>query len=363
MPRALALLLLLLASAPARADEPAPPPATFGYDLDRGAFIRTRDGAWELNPYAMVQLQSVSDFLDGQADSTRFALHAAKLILHGHIVRPTVTYHFQINAGEGQVVAEDIYLRWDALPQLTLLAGQIEVPFNRQHITLEAYQQLVDRSLADRRFNLRRDIGAAVYLSTADHRYEATASAWNGMGPNATTADGSLLLAGRLAWNPFGPIEFREADLAHATRPRLSIAVAAAWDAHRAVTIGSARTPTDMHQVVQGVAELTLRWRGVSLTGEAHLRRMHRPDFTPMTDWGAFAQLGVFLVPRHFEVAARYCQLGGDLAPTDPFREVVGGANYYFHGHRFKAQADAGFTDTLDGTRDLRVRLQLEFFL
>lgn len=125
---ALAAALALIA-APARADLP---PADFGYDPDRGAFIRTRDQAWELNPYAMVQLQHVSLFEKGEVSSTTFSLHSAKLILHGHVFDPTLTYHFQLNAGEGKVVAENIYLRWDPDLALGILAGQIEKDATRE---------------------------------------------------------------------------------------------------------------------------------------------------------------------------------------------------------------------------------------
>ena len=96
-------------------EDPAPRP-TVGYAPDSGAFLRTPDGAWELNPYAMVQITSVTTGGHALPDASGFNLHAAKFILHGHVYAPTLTYHFQLNAGEGKVVAEDLYLRWDARP-------------------------------------------------------------------------------------------------------------------------------------------------------------------------------------------------------------------------------------------------------
>ena len=96
-------------------NDPVPRP-TVGYAPDSGAFLRTPDGAWELNPYAMVQITSVTTGGHALPDASGFNLHAAKFILHGHVYAPTLTYHFQLNAGEGKVVAEDLYLRWDARP-------------------------------------------------------------------------------------------------------------------------------------------------------------------------------------------------------------------------------------------------------
>lgn len=354
-------LALTLVAAKARAEEP---PATFGYDLDKGAFIRTRDGAWELNPYAMVQLQNVTVAEAGKPLSTSFSIHAAKLILHGHIFHPTLTYHFQINAGDGKVAAEDIYLRYEPLPQLGLLAGQYEVPFNRQHITLEAYQQLIDRSAVDARFNLQRDIGAAVYANDAARRFEATIGVWNGSRQNVINDDPSYLGTLRLAYNPFGPIAFREADLADSRTPRLSIAAALAYNPKRVIPDPSGGSDkVTWHRVGQGVFELTLRYRGLSLSSEAHARRLSLDDGTTKVDFGAFGQAGFFILPRHLEIVARFSAIDGKLSAKDVTREITGGASYYFHDHRFKIQADYSRLETRDLTVDQRARAQIELFL
>jgi hypothetical protein len=350
-----------LQAGPARA---APPAAELGYDPDRGAFIRTPDHAWELNPYAMVQLQQASVFANGDAGSTTFSLHAAKLILHGHVFHPSLTYHFQVNAGDGKVVAENIYLRWDPDPAVGLLVGQIEVPWNRQHITLEAYQQLIDRSIVDQRFNLQRDLGAAVYAGDRGHRFEAILGVWNGARQNAANDDKTYMGTLRLAYNPFGPIPYREADLADTRAPLLSIATAGAYNPARIITDPSGATPpVTWRHVAQAVGEVTLRWRGVSLSTEAHVRHLDVEGGKPKLDYGAFGQAGVFLLPRHLEVEARFAAVRGKLQPTDVARELTLGVAYYFRGHRLKLQADTSQLVQEGGAVDYRARTQLEFFL
>jgi hypothetical protein len=369
---AAALVFALSAPRVASADEePAPRPVAekksgrfeFGYDLERGAYIRTTDGAWEINPYAMVQLQNVTVAEIGKPATTSFKLKAGKFILHGHIFHPTLTYHFQMNVGDGKVAAEDIYLRWDPLSEVGLLVGQNEVPFNRQHITLEAYQQFVERSSVDAQFNLQRDIGVATYLADRKHRFEATGGMWNGARQNAINDDPSYLGTLRLALNPFGPIAFREADLADSKRPKLSVAAAAAYNPKRVVPDSTGTKSTTLHHIAQGVGEVTLRWRGLSLSTEVHLRRQEKKLGQPLVDYGGFLQMGVFVVPKHFELVARGAALAGDLGAHDPYREVSGGANYYFLGHRLKAQADYAYLVDRSSVKDHRVRLQLEFFL
>lgn len=355
---ALGLALSLSAAAPARAEISG---AEFGYDPDQGAFIRTRDHAWELNPYAMVQLQHVSLFAKEGTDTT-FSLRSAKLILHGHIFHPSITYHFQINAGNGAVAAEDVYVRWDPDRAFGILAGQIEVPFNRQHITLEAYQQLIDRSIVNQRFTLQRDIGAALYAGDRPHVFEAVLGVWNGARQNAPNDDKTYMGSLRLAWNPFGPIPFREADIAHTPSPKLSIAAAVAYNPARVVADPTGVSPpATWRHVTQAVGETTFRWRGVSLSIEGHVRRLDVAGAGRL-DFGAFGQAGVFVIPRHLEIEGRFGAIDGKLQPNDAARELTFGASYYFRGHRLKLQADGSHLVRAGGAIDRRVRTQLGVF-
>ena len=345
-------------------NDPVPRP-TVGYAPDSGAFLRTRDGAWELNSYAMVQITNVTTGGHALPDASGFNLHAAKFILHGHVYDPSITYHFQLNAGEGKVVAEDLYLRWDARPWLGVLIGQNEVPYNRQHITLEAYQELIDRSVVDARFTLQRDIGIAMYLHDASHRVELVAGLFNGARQNAPNDDGTYMTTVRFAVNPWGPISFREADLDDSPRPKLSVAVAGAYNPKRVVPPGDASSapPTAVHHIVQGEVETTLRYQGLSLTTEAHARRLSDDRATLHIDEGAFIQAGYFVVPHRMQLAARRALVIGDLARADVASETTVGASYYFRGHRLKVQIDGSTLGTRGGTSGWRGRAQLEFFL
>jgi phosphate-selective porin OprO/OprP len=367
---AFAALSAAHATTAAAAGEPAPAvttsaPTLVGYDPETGAFLRTRDGAWELNPYAMVQLTHATTGGHGLPDASGFNLHAAKFILHGHVYDRTLTYHFQLNAGEGKVVAEDLYVRWDARPWVSVLVGQNEVPFNRQHITLEAYQELVERSLVDTRFTLQRDIGVSTDLHDAGRHVEVVAGVFNGARQNAPNDDGTYMTTLRLAVNPWGPIPFREADLDDSARPKLSLAVAGAYNPKRVPPPDGSAKPTasTLHHIWQGEVETTFRYRGLSLTTEAHVRREENDAGALRIDEGAFFQAGYFLVPHHVQVAARRTVLIGDLAKPDPASESTVGVSYYVRGHRLKLQADGSVLETREGKSAWRARAQLEFFL
>ena len=359
-----AALVLLLLTGEAPPAFSAPAGVVYGYDPERGAFVGTADGRWELNPYAMVQLTHATAGHGSVVDTNGFNLHAAKVILHGHIFDSSLTYHFQINAGEGRVVAEDLYLYWRALPWLSLQVGQSEVTFNRQHITLEAYQELIDRSIVDARFNLQRDIGAIAWLFDGKKRYEATLGLWNGSRQDAPNDDTGYLGTLRLAYNPLGPIAFREADLDDSFTPKASFAVAGAYNPERIVAAQSPSTSaTTLHHVTQGVAEATLRYRGISLTNELHVRRQAVGDAAHTWSSGGFTQVGHFLVPRHLEIVSRVARVAGSLNADDAVGEETLGGSYYFLGHRFKVQADASHLATRALRQGWRARMQLQFFL
>jgi phosphate-selective porin OprO/OprP len=347
---------------PVRTSATLPRPLA-GYDPDSGALLRTADGAWELNPYAMVQLTHVTTGGRGLPDATGFNLHAAKLILHGHVYDRSLTVHFQLNGGEGKVVAEDLYLRWDARPWLGVMVGQNEVPYNRQHITLEAYQELIDRSVVDARFTLQRDIGISTYVHDARHRVELVAGVFNGARQNAANDDDTYMTTARLEVSPWGTIAFREADLDDSPRPRLSVAVAGAYNPKRVVPPAGTAAEATMRHVGQGEVETTLRYRGRSLTTEAHARRQEDERGALRVDEGALLQAGYFVVPHHVQLSARRAVVVGDLGSAEVATETTAGATYYVRGHRVKVQLDASFLETRGGQSVTRVRVQLELFL
>jgi len=352
-PFAPVLAVAALLSVPAQAQQA-------GYDPDRGAYLRSSDGAFSFHPYAMVQLQHTATFGDAAAREG-FSLRSAKWVMRAYDHSHDLTFHYQLNVGDGRAVAEDVFVRWEPRPWLTVTVGQIEVPFNRQHITLEAFQQLIDRSTVDARFNLQRDQGVSLRLRSA--ALELTVGAWNGARQNAVNDDPTLLETVRLAFEPFGPIPFQESDLADARHPRLSLALAAAWNPRRvfAPDPDQPKATIEQRRIGQAVLEVTLRHAGLSLTTELHARRFESDGGTA-TDYGELLQAGFFVVPRRLEVAGRLARSTGAVAAGDPVQETAAGLNLFLRGHRLKLSATWTATRLRRGTGEQRLRSQLEVF-
>lgn len=353
VPLGLLALGSIIVAVPARAQQA-------GYDPERGAFLRSSDGRFAFHPYGMVQLQHTATF--GEAATREgFAVRSAKWVMRAYDRSHDLTFHYQLNVGDGRAVAEDVFVRWEPTGWLSLTAGQIEVPFNRQHVTLEAYQQLIDRSTVDARFGLQRDQGVSVRLRFG--AVDLTLGAWNGARQNVANDDPTLLETARLAWSPFGAIPFEESDLSFSRRPLLSLAVAAAWNPLRSFAPDPAKpqTLTEQRRIGQGVLEVTLRYAGLSLTTEVHARRFETGTGTAV-DYGELLQAGWFLLPKRLEVAGRLARSTGAVAQNDPVQETAAGLNLFLRGHRLKLSGAWTTTTLRRGTREQRVRSQLEVF-
>jgi hypothetical protein len=329
------------------------------YDDAHGAVIRGDAGTWTFRPSAMIALrQETESTTDGAIANNGFRLQATRLVMDARQERWKVQFHYQFHSDEGHLATGIVFVRWAPRPFFNLLVGQTRVPFNREHLTGFFYHQAIDRSVVNTRFGLSRDLGVAAQLSTPDHRWEATFGLWNGARAAAVNDNQSYLTTARFVFQPNGAIPYEEADLAPSARPRVSFALAVASNPARTWqpgTDGKTTTWTDIRQVV---LEHTLRFRGVSVSSELHLRESQRPD-GPRRDFGTLLQLGVFVVPRRFERVGRTARIGADkYTPGEERGEHLVGANLYLNGHRFKLQADAAALPRDARATERRVRLQ-----
>ncbi len=113
--------------------------------------------------------------------------------------------------GSNKVELADAWLRWDALPQLRIRAGQMKRPFGRLWLTPRRRMPTIRRGLAHKHVlktlgHGGRDIGLLLdgRAGTKDRRIEYAIGIFNGTGPNATELDmdGSKDIVVRVAGRP-----------------------------------------------------------------------------------------------------------------------------------------------------------------
>lgn len=354
MIRSFSLAAVALAAIPSLAAAQEPP-ATVTYD--KGFTLRRED--FELKIVGRVQTRY--ELHRSTADDTelehRFSIPRARLTLEGTAY--DTGYKLQTEFGKGFVYLRDFYLDRELVPGLILRAGQWKRPFSRQHITSSASLQLPDRALTDDHFQGSRDLGVQLHsgYEKSPDGLEWAVGVFNGTGdkpsisasstciedpltgvhtctttaknPSNVPADIGPMVVARLGWNHGGIKGYSESDLEGGP---LRFAVGASYRGDLAEGEGSA-----MVHAVEG--DFLVKVHGASLTGGVYARMQEDVD----TDLGFHLQGGWFVSPRRAELVARYGQVPDE-------RELLGGFNWFLHGHALKWQTVAGVIDpTADG--------------
>ena len=353
--------------------------------------------AFSLNIKSRVQLRyQVNVFEDSSKDTQALAnIGTARIWLGGNVYKPELTYLIQL-AIAGKDYRDnatspiyDAYLEWKAHRDFSVRAGQYFVPFDRLRTVREWGLQMTERPRPIQEFTLDRDVGVTFFSEKFLGDSSPVAwylSAFGGHGTNQvnTSAVGGLI-TGRLELRPLGPIDDdREGDLDRRQKPGLAIGGGAAHN------FGSGRLRgTTGPAFVGGTSDDTyfavdamFKWMGLALEAE-YLHKSttsavfvsEQADGSTLTEHtregsGWVVQASYAFDPP-FEVVGRLSRLYSDDTQDPVFisevkrrgSEVAGGLNYYFNGHRMKAQATwvARTSSELDlGAADHSIVAQLD---
>jgi len=377
------------APTPAPAPDPAGQPANVLAEFGRGVTFRTSDRRFSLNLRGRIQARlTVSE--QPERPQTEFQIRRMRLVFQGNFFGDDLRYYIQLafsnldTEPDLRLPLRDAYVTWQGVRDLNVRFGQMKVPYGRQRVVSSSALQFADRSLGVGEFNLDRDVGVVAFsrdLLGLGHRLTYDLGVFGGDGRNRLTEDFGLLYAARVQLQPFGEFDdLAEADTLRLDRPRLAVAVSAAYNqrSRRArSTFGDTyRQPFDQYHV--GV-DLLFKWRGLSIQAEGLYRQadddghllgadaMGRPTYEyARSGLGYYVQAG-YLLTRHLEVAARW----GEVIPNDGAvnalhraRELGGALSWYFQRHDFKLQADYFYLageDLSAGRHQARLQAQVYF--
>jgi len=363
--------------------------------LGHGVGVTSADGAFELNLRARAQIRFTLTGEEGGGEpATEFSIRRMRLLLQGHALSNELQYYIQLGFSNRDTESDlrlplrDAYVTWTRLRDLQVRAGQMKVPFDRQRVTSSSALQFVDRSIVTSELNLDRDVGVQLFsrdLFGLGNRLGYQLGVFGGDGRNRLSSESGLLWVARLEFTPMGSYDdYVEADLERRASPRLAVGVGVAYNQNTRRARSTFETSYDRARFdyLHGEADLSFKWRGLSVVGAAMLRRASPASQQFTTAGGAptieysrnyfgwFAQAG-YLFNRHFELVARY----GDLRPTvidqasvDPSQrrrhELGGGLNWYFQGHALKLQSDYFYYygESLSDRGEHQARLQMQLY-
>ncbi|MBN1347299.1 MAG: hypothetical protein JXQ73_31705 [Phycisphaerae bacterium] len=371
-----------------------------GYDARRGFYIDSADQAFSLNikGYMQVRYTGINRQTDNpnaqgrqkRDDINAFEIERLFLAFSGHIHSPKILYRIVVDGGYTKAVEDGQWKTYYAtvdfeyLKDQYLLAGLMRLPFGGQAMTAGAVLQMMDRSEAQYAFAPDRSIGIMAHGNLFDNRLTYFAAIANGMlnaddgGPD--TLDTNFAYYARAAYYLFGKgnslresrVGYPESDLPYHKDPEWRIAASMLYndnngDAGRGGPPGLWAAVPDNIRAGRGIGgnelissvgtdNFTLsfdsgfKYRGFSVNAEYYLRMVDGED--EFSQWelrtgksgtthqqGGHLQVGYFIVPKKFEVAAR---LGGiwDNA-GDNVWEWGFGCNYFpFSDYNLRLGAD-----------------------
>jgi len=358
----LGLVAVLIGIVPwAGADEEDSAENSFRVFYDKGFRFNSRDGRFALRLNGLLQVRYTYVDYDpeirfNQEDYSNFFVRRARLFFTGHAGSPRFTFIFQAQLEPNQGLnANDLWIEYEFSDLLRLGAGRIKIPYGLEFMNAGSALGMVDRSIfsgetdidigdpnlpgprypggGTERFALSwiADTGFAtggldlyrsqgVLLrgqrgSATTSTFEYQVGVWQGRGTTGASNPGNEhLVSARVGYHPWGFVDWRVVGDLEDT-PRLKLGVLGS------AYVNSEVEPYHFDEHGFNLAAM-LRYRGWSVDAEWG---------NEMFDFEAFVEdfaregyrmsVGWFIVPKHFEVRARYAEITRMVDPT--YRKAV----------------------------------------
>jgi hypothetical protein len=359
------------------------------YKPGKGYTWETEDGANKINIGGRIQARYTNTDYDsarGKDDSSDFEAKRVRVHLKGHVF-DDVKYKFQADFGDGRSGdnLKDAVLTYARHSEAQVSVGQFKTRLGHQEYTSSGKQQLVDRNIATKAFDVGRDIGAMLHGELADNKFEYNLGIFNGEGEGGSNKNDGHLLVGRISFQPLGKFGYSEGDLKRGDN-RLIFSLGAATNddlidsfSDKGDADGDGDTSESvgtLEDIETFVATFGFRGNGVYLMGEYFWQDSDTTSLwsdldgalsnttTNVDSEGWYFQIG-YLFPHDWELAARYALVDPDTRLSDDEEtEFILGFNKFFMGvgHSLKLSLDLSWLEeeTGPGTTydDFRVRLQ-----
>ena len=367
------------------APEPAPPAAdghAISAKYDKGLTFETADGEYELKLgiRSQFRLEAARPDVAGTEFATRFSVPRLRLQLEGHAYGEANGYKVEFDmANKGFALLKDFFIDHAFAKDLHLRAGQWKRPFNRQEMVSDFGSEFLERSLANEFAGAGRDLGVAVHnnyekspegLEWAVGVFNAAsekASIKTACLPGATPTDPLICTSGTPSNVPadFGPAIVVHAGWNHGGIKGYSEGDLEGGPLRYAVGLSYRMNPRDFDKdanddlnIEHAVAlDAMVKVEGLGISGAVILKKDGQAD----AEVGFYGQAGYMVVPKKILGALRFAQVPED---DEQRFEILGGVDYFLHGHNFKLMADGGVLHTTGAdTNDLQLRAQLQAVL
>lgn len=420
-----------------------------GYD--KGFYVKTPDGNFFLKTNLFLQFRYTFLDFDREVNAndenwSNFFVRRARVFFSGNAPNKDWTYFFHIQLEPTSAVnLHDAYVTWKKYPYVQVQFGRSKLPYGLHFWQSASLLNGVERSIfsgetdpdgkedPDKQkwpggnanfqvsnedsvtkfplggLHLFRSQGVQlqgdINLFAQDGFLQYWAGVYNGRNSKGLpNKDSGHLWVGRISINPFGKYNLlQQGDIDYSKTPKACFLVSGFHDTDRLNKVKSSTGATvevDSYDYKNSGYDLAalFRYKGFSADAEYGYDRFEQ-DREGGNTWNRFGyrfDAGYFVIPKKFEVVARYAyverledntlakSLASGLKPVsvnggtnnaieDNLQEYTVGLNYYFYGHNLKFFVDysylirkflpvPGSTVSVDDQNDNRYRAMMQFY-
>jgi phosphate-selective porin OprO/OprP len=323
----------------------------------KGAYIKTPDDRYSLKLNVRTQGLFKYENQEDEKDTASFSVKRARLLAGGSVYYPWMQYFTQVTLEGSSTALRDAYIEAAYYDWAKPRIGQYKVPFDREFLTSAFSLELIDRSIASSAFSLQRDIGVQVSGKFFQDQLNYAVGMFNGSGANQSNQDQNFMYVGRMVYTPFGAYPYSQGALDTPATPKLAVGAAGAYlpglEPGERKTLAGPLGNTSIVPVNSDVyeleADLAFKYQNLSFEGGYYFRNIDPEESTPYGNenaQGFYLQGGYFLIPKKFEVAARYSWVNPDnpnQTDDNEQQEYTGGLSYYINGHDLKIQSNYSY--------------------
>lgn len=341
-----------------------------------GVTVQAADGEATLTLGGLLQVQ----FEDGDRGDSRFpATGEDRFYLRRARMNATGTFaeqfdfrvEFDLAGTLGSTTGlraqmTDGYVNWNRYAFANVRAGQFKTPFGFEQLYPDPRLLTIERTLANDRLTLNRQLGAQLWGDLLDKHLSYAVGVFNGNGVNNSANDnGKFLWAGRLAVTPWkgnllgGPASwavggnaFQSEDTA-LSLPDFNLDSTPTTPDKDNLFTGKRRGYGFDSQLETGPFSLWVEYL------QNHLEPTDAKPFAQFDSDGWYAQAGVFLVPKKLQAVVKYETFdpSSRVSSNEVSTDTVG-LNYYIRGNNLKLQLDYLRTD-LGGNTDTQNKVMM----
>lgn len=351
----------------APAEAPKEPPKNSGYQ--GGFFTQNDDGSFKLTLKGQTRLKYYYQKMStGPESKMSFQMRAASLsfgsviakkgsfgfdLLHStsNITTPVVNSNgvpvSVANMTFATINVINLTAGWEVVPEFAITAGMVGLPLDMPtgrlltEPPITATQQDGQTAITPLRDSFGAPDGVGISLSGAIGKFNYTANLINGNEDNyAVNPNKRYDLGANLTFDALDPAGTSPSDVDYSTTPKLTFNAGGMYQCKR--TDGN--TSAIINYQLTGSLGARFKWKGLGLTTQTYYRNTRfatigtavwaRPR---LTDFGYYVDLGYFVVPKKFELAAQAAQIFRQGPDNDSW-SMGGGLNYYIFKENFKLQ-------------------------